>query len=196
MSTLQHVFSKTAADESKKKEKESPYDLGWRHLFYPAQLAALQGMTTDEQVDANWSGLKELTLGGPVYLAASALDAAAPGLGAATIIGTGPAIHAGTKGIFDTKAGGTSVRHIMGPARVIDYAGGTPEQQRQANWDHLKIHGTSLLGSGLGGALGYIAADRMDQHPVIGAVLGALLGFTGGHAGSFLYMLNKRKNKK
>lgn len=36
MSTLQYVFRKTASDESKKKEKESPYDLGWRHLLYPA----------------------------------------------------------------------------------------------------------------------------------------------------------------
>lgn len=65
MSTLQHVFRKTASDESKKKEKESPYDLGWRHLLYPARIAALQGMPIDKQVDVNWSQIKELLLPRP-----------------------------------------------------------------------------------------------------------------------------------
>jgi hypothetical protein len=36
----------------------------------------------------------------------------------------------------------------------------------------------------------------MQQDRNIGAVIGALLGGAGGHAGSFLYLLNKRKNKK
>lgn len=196
MSTLQHVFSKTAADKSKKKAKESDYELGWRHLLYPAQLAALQGMTADEQVNANWGGIKELPVAVPFSIASGALNGVAPGAGTAITLGAGPIIHAGTKGIFDTKAGGTSMRHIMGPARVVSYAGGTPEQQSQANWDHLKMWGSSLLGGGLGGTLGYFAADKLNFDPVAGAVLGALLGGAGGHAGSFLYMLNDRKNKK
>lgn len=193
MSTLQHVFRKTAADKSKKKAKESDYELGLRHLLYPAQVAALQGMTTDEQVDANWGGIKEIPVAVPVTMAA---DLVAPGLGAATHLGVGPIIHEGTKSIFNTKAGDTSVRHVLDPARYVSYAGGTPEQQRQANWDHLKMFGSSLLGGGLGGTLGYLAADNMNSNPVMGAVLGALLGATGGHVGSFLYMLNNRKNNK
>lgn len=196
MSTLQHVFRKTAADKSKKKAKESDYELGLRHLLYPAQLAALQGLPADAQVDANWGSIKELPVAAPFSLATNAVDGIAPGLGTATMLGAGPIIHAGTKGIFNTKAGDTSVRHMLGPARVVSYAGGTPEQQRQANWDHLKILGSTVLGGGLGGTLGYLSADQMDHNPVLGAVLGALLGGAGGHIGSFLYMLNNRKNNK
>lgn len=196
MSTLQHVFRKTAADKSKKKAKESDYELGLRHLLYPAQLAALQGLSADAQVDANWGSIKEIPVSAPFAIASGALDGVAPGVGTAITFGSGPIIHAGTKGIFNTKAGDTSVSHMLGPARFVSYAGGTPEQQRQANWDHLKILGSTILGGGLGGTLGYLTADNMKADPVMGAVLGALLGGAGGHAGSFLYMLNNRKNNK
>jgi hypothetical protein len=197
MSTLQHVFRKTASDESENKAKESDYELGLRHLFYPARLATLQGMPVDAQVDANWGRLKELPMRIPFEVAVGALGSAYPGGGAGFMLTSGPVIHAGTKAIFKIKkAGNTYPYHMLAPARVISYAGGNVEQQRQANWDHIKILGSSLLGGGLGGTLGYLTADKMDKNPFMGAVSGALLGGAGGHAGSFLYMLNKRKNKK
>lgn len=150
-------------------------------------------MPIDKQVDANWGSIKEIPISVP---AGMAIDALAPGAGTAAMLGAGPLIHEGTKSIFNTKAGGTSVRHMLDAARYVSYAGATPEQQRQANWDYIKMLGSSLLGGGLGGALGYLTADNMNSNPVMGAVIGALLGGAGGQTASFLYMLNKRKNNK
>lgn len=88
-----------------------------------------------------------------------------------------------------------SWRHLLGPARVEALQGATPEEQVDANWNHLKLQGGSLLGvlggAGLGALIGGATTGK-DKGAIIGALSGAI---PGGLVGNWLTYRSMRKNR-
>lgn len=179
-----------------KRAKDDGGSLGWRHLLPSAQLADLAGMSEDEQVAANYGGIKDSIGGAPVAAIATATDAFIPGVGRVLDTAAGPLTHKITKTLFDDgqKKNKTGLRHFFGPARALSYAGATPEQQVQANWDALKLHGGSLAGAGIGGTLAHLLSKgSSDSDYARNMVLSILGGGLAGRAATFLGLRAKRR---
>ena len=186
--TMHNIFTKQA--------KEDGGELGWRHLLPSAQLADLAGMSEKDQVGANYGALKDMIGGAPTAVVTAATDAFIPGAGRVLDTVTGPLTHKMTKAIFDDgqKKNKTGLRHFFGPARALSYAGATPEQQVQANWDSLKLHGGSLIGAGLGGALSHVLSKgSSDSDYARNMVLALLGGGLAGRTATFLGLRAKRR---
>lgn len=179
-----------------KQAKEDGGELGFRHLFGPAQLADLAGMSEKEQVEANYGFGKDLLGGAPFHAAGYVADAFVPGAGSLITTPAGPLIHKTTKAIFDDEQdkNKTSLRHFFGPARALSYAGATPDQQVQANWDELKLKGGALGGAALGGTLAhYLSKDKSDSDYMRNMILSIVGGGILGRTGTFLGLRAKRR---
>lgn len=161
---------KFANDDEKDVKLDEDYtNIDLRHLLPGARIAALRGAKPSEQVSANWDQLgmgisgAAGAAGGGIggWYAGKAIDKDKPMRGAVLGALTG-AVGGGLLGQYlSFKAlshyRGTDPsygwRHLLPGARVAALRGVPAEEQVEANWDHIKMHGGGVLGSVLSGSV-------------------------------------------
>lgn len=182
-------MNKLAAYLQKKAAELNPNDMegGFRLNFRPAQLAALQGLSPEQQSQANWDALKlragtgvgALGLGALGSLIGGAVagdDSKLLGKFAGGAIGGLLGLPLGSyitnkimqsnRGLGDeTGPGLANWFGLKAPVAALGLAGLTKEQQEKANSDYWKLFAGSAAGSYMG-----------DSDKLGGSTLGSFIG--------------------